>query len=183
MLAGGLKAALLLNTEPEFDSAAGSAASAALRQAKLVVSLSPFKANMAFSDVLLPIAPFTETSGTFVNAEGRIQSFHAVVKPLGETRPGWKVLRVLANLLGVVGFDFDSSQDVLAKVCGLPPAGQTHLGANLLSNATTASIDLSAAVGEPAVASIYALDSLVRRATSLQLTADAKAALAQEVAA
>lgn len=183
MLAGGLKAVLLLNNEPEFDSAAGAAAAAALRQAKLVVTLSPFKANMAFSDVLLPIAPFTETSGTFVNAEGRVQSFHAVVRPLGETRPGWKVLRVLANLLGVAGFDFDSSQDVLAKVCGLPPAEQTHVAADLLSNATTVGIDLSPAAGEPVVASIYALDSVVRRATSLQLTADAKAATAQEVAA
>jgi len=183
MLAGGLKAVLLLNNEPEFDSAAGAKAAAALRQAKLVVTLSPFKANMAFSDVLLPIAPFTETSGTFINAEGRVQGFHAVVKPLGETRPGWKVLRVLANLLEVPGFDFDSSQDVLNKVCGLPPAEQTHLGAELLSNATKAGIDLSPAAGEPAVASIYALDSVVRRATSLQLTADAKAAATQEVAA
>ena len=77
MLAGGLKAALLLNTEPEFDSAAGAAAAKALGQAEMVVTLSPFKANMAFSDVLLPIAPFTETSGSFVNAEGRLQSFHA----------------------------------------------------------------------------------------------------------
>ncbi len=183
MLAGGLKAVLLLNVEPEFDSAAGSAAAAALRQAKLVVTMSPFKANMAFSDVLLPIAPFTETSGTFINAEGRVQSFHAVVKPLGETRPGWKVLRVLATLLDVPGFDFNSSQDVLDKVCGLPPADQTHLGPALLSNATKASIDLSPAAREPVVASIYALDSIVRRATSLQLTADAKAAATQEVAA
>ncbi|MDP2371140.1 NADH-quinone oxidoreductase subunit NuoG [Rhodoferax sp.] len=183
MLAGGLKAVVLLNNEPEFDSTAGAAAGAALRQAKLVVTLSPFKANMAFSDVLLPIAPFTETSGTFVNAEGRVQGFHAVVRPLGETRPAWKVLRVLANLLEVPGFDFDSSQDVLNKVCGLPPADQTHLGAALLSNATKAGIDLAPAASEPVVASIYALDSLVRRASSLQQTADARAAAAQEVAA
>jgi hypothetical protein len=71
-----------------------------LGKAQMVVTLSPFKANMDISDVLLPIAPFTETSGTFVNAEGRVQGFHAVVKPLGETRPAWKVLRVLANLMG-----------------------------------------------------------------------------------
>ena len=66
----------------------------------MVVTLSPFKANLDISDVLLPIAPFTETSGSFVNAEGRLQSFHAVVRPLGDTRPAWKVLRVLGNLLG-----------------------------------------------------------------------------------
>ena len=112
-----------------------------------------------------------------------MQSFHAVVKPLGETRPGWKVLRVLATLLDVPGFDFNSSQDVLDKVCGLPPADKTHLGPALLSNATKASIDLSPAAREPVVASIYALESIVRRATSLQLTADAKAAATQEVAA
>ncbi len=82
------------------------------------MTLSPFKANMEISDVLLPIAPFTETSGTFVNAEGRVQSFHAVVKPLAETRPAWKVLRVLANLLGVQGVDYESSQDVLTTAIG-----------------------------------------------------------------
>lgn len=87
MLDGQLKGLVLLNTEPVYDSAAGAAASARLSNAEMVVTLSPFKANMAFSDVLLPIAPFTETPGTFVNAEGRVQSFYAVVKPLGETRP------------------------------------------------------------------------------------------------
>ena len=115
MLAGGVKAALLLNTEPEFDSAAGAKAAAALSAMDMVVTLSPFKANMAFSDVLLPIAPFTETSGSFVNAEGRVQSFHAVVKPLGQTRPAWKVLRVLANLLGLPNLAFETSQDVLKQ--------------------------------------------------------------------
>ena len=113
MLAGSLKAVLLLNTEPEFDSAAGPAAAAALDRCDMVVTMSPFKANLAFSDVLLPIAPFTETSGSFVNAEGRLQSFHAVVKPAGDARPAWKVLRVLANMLGLPGFAFDASTDVL----------------------------------------------------------------------
>jgi NADH-quinone oxidoreductase subunit G len=170
MLAGGLKAAILLNTEPEFDSAAGSAAAQALGQAEMVVTLSPFKANMAFSDVLLPIAPFTETSGSFVNAEGRLQSFHAVVKPLAETRPAWKVLRVLANLLDVPGVSFETSQDVLARATAKPLAA---------SNATRAAINLAAAAGTPSVAAIYQLDGIVRRAPSLQLTADAR----QEVTA
>ena len=175
MLAGGLKAVLLLNNEPEFDSAAGASAKAALGQADMVVTLSPFKANLDFSDVLLPIAPFTETPGTFVNAEGRVQSFHAVVKPLGETRPAWKVLRVLANLLDLPGFEFESSQDVLNHMRGAQHAEMTHVPADKLSNATSASIDL-AATGPtpPAVASIYQLDGLVRRASSLQMTADAR---------
>ena len=175
MLAGKLKAVLLLNTEPEFDSAMGAAAKLALNAAQMVVTLSPFKANMDFSDVLLPIAPFTETPGTFINAEGRVQSFHAVVKPLGGARPAWKVLRVLANLLGLPGFDFESSQDVLKQVQG---ADTAQVPADRLVNTTQAAIDLSTAdaTPAPAVASIYQLDSLVRRATSLQLTADARRA-------
>jgi NADH-quinone oxidoreductase subunit G len=174
MLDGSLKAVVLLNTEPEFDTAAGAAAVAALDKAEMVVTLSPFKANMAFSDVLLPIAPFTETSGSFVNAEGRLQSFHAVVKPLAETRPAWKVLRVLANLLDIPGFAFETSQDVLARATAQPLN---------LSNAVRADVRLGGAVSAPentpVVAAIYQLDSIVRRAPSLQLTADAR----QEVAA
>ena len=181
MLDGTLKAVILLNTEPEFDSAPGPNAVAALNTAQMVVTLSPFKANMRFSDVLLPIAPFTETPGTFVNAEGRVQSFHAVVKPLGEARPAWKVMRVLANLLGLPGFDFESSQDVLNQIDGIS-GGQ--VAATLLSNASDASIQLTSAnEAVPTVASIYQLDSLVRRATSLQLTADARSATHGEVSA
>ena len=165
MLDGSLKAAILLNTEPEFDTAAGAAAVAALDKAEMVVTLSPFKANMAFSDVLLPIAPFTETSGSFVNAEGRLQSFHAVVKPRGETRPAWKVLRVLGNLLDVPGFNFETSQEVLAKATAQPLQ---------LSNAIRADVRLGGSVSEPVVAAIYQLDGIVRRAASLQQTADAR---------
>jgi NADH-quinone oxidoreductase subunit G len=170
MLAGGLRAAILLNTEPRFDSAAR-----ADIQADMVVTLSPFKANLDCSDVLLPIAPFTETAGTFINAEGRVQSFHGVVKPLGDTRPAWKVLRVLGNMLGVSGFDFESSQDVLAKVVQ-PDAAFAPV--DKLSNSTQAPIRLDVAAAEPVSAAIYQLDSIVRRAPSLQLTADAKASLA-----
>ncbi|HQR99080.1 MULTISPECIES: NADH-quinone oxidoreductase subunit NuoG [unclassified Polaromonas] len=180
MLTGGLKAVLLLNNEPEFDSAAGASAGTSLIAAQMVVTLSPFKANMAFSDVLLPIAPFSETPGTFVNAEGRVQGFHAVTKPLGETRPAWKVLRVLANLLELPGFDFESAQDVLKQV---PAAAAAQVPAEYLGNSTQAGIDLSAAGPSPVVASIYQLDGMVRRATSLQLTADARQALAGEGAA
>jgi NADH-quinone oxidoreductase subunit G len=186
MLDGQLKAVVLLNTEPEFDSAPGAKAMAALNAAQMVVTLSPFKANMSFSDVLLPIAPFTETPGTFVNAEGRVQSFHAVVKPLGDARPAWKVLRVLANLLGLPDFDFESSQDVLGKVKGISDG---HVSAADLNNASDDGIQLTNThQAAPVVATIYQLDSLVRRATSLQLTADARSQvrvqfIAEEVAA
>ena len=182
MLGGQLKALFLLNNEPELDSAAGAQAALALTKTSMVVTLSPFKANMAFSDVLLPIAPFTETPGTFVNAEGRVQSFHAVVKPLGETRPAWKVLRVLGNMLGLPGFAFESSLEVLAQVFGPAVDGLSQVAAGKLNNASDVLPTAGAApASRPAVASIYQLDSLVRRATSLQLTADARqGAVSQE---
>jgi NADH-quinone oxidoreductase subunit G len=166
-----LKAALLLGCEPAFDTAAGHAGVVALSKMQMVVSLNAFKTNMDCADVLLPIAPFTETSGTFVNAEGRAQSFHAVVKPLGEARPAWKVLRVLGNMLGVAGFDFDSTQEVLAAA---------NLDVSKLSNATTASEAPAgnapqATSSKACTASIYQLDGIVRRAPALQLTADARA--------
>ncbi len=177
MLAGGLKGVLLLNNEPVYDSAAGAKAAVVLGQGEMVVTLSPFKANMEFSDVLLPIAPFTETSGSFVNAEGRLQSFHAVVKPLGETRPAWKVLRVLANLLDLPGFDFETSQGVLAQITGA--SGVSGVPSEQLSNAVQAAALEPGAVmttADPVVASIYQLDGIVRRSTSLQLTADGRLA-------
>lgn len=185
MLAGGLKAVFLLNTEPEFDSAAGARAGEALGQADMVVTLSPFQANLEFSDVLLPIAPWTETPGTFVNAEGRVQSFHAVVKPLAETRPAWKVLRVLGNMLGLQGFTWESAQEVLVAARGAADAQQPLAQRDKLSNRTAKAVWLGDTSARPVTASIYQLDGVVRRAPSLQLTADAQVALrqAQEVAA
>jgi NADH-quinone oxidoreductase subunit G len=180
MLSGALKAVILLNAEPEFDSAAGRNAKAALEQAEMVVTLSPFKANMEFSDVLLPIAPWTETPGTFVNAEGRVQSFHAVVKPLADTRPGWKVLRVLGNMLGLAGFDYESAQEVLVAARGEADAQQAFVQGGLLSNKTSAAIDMNVQASKPTTAAIYQLDPIVRRAPALQLTADAQAARAPQ---
>jgi len=174
MRAGALRAALLLNTEPMFDAAGGSTAAAKLGAAAMVVTLSPFKANMEFSDVLLPIAPFTETSGSFVNAEGRVQGFHAVVKPAGDARPAWKVLRVLANMLELPGFEYETSRDVLALVDLAQSEIGTFVPTAKLGNQTTVAIDLAPAEGAPCVASIYQLDSIVRRAPALQLTADAR---------
>ena len=172
MLSGSCKAVVLLGCEPAADSAAGAAAVAALQQADMVVSLNAFKTNLDVADVLLPISPFTETSGTFVNAAGLAQSFHAVVKPLGETRPAWKVLRVLCNLMGIPGTDFETSQDVLAAT-GLT-VGQVSEAQ--LSNACDAPIEFKAIAldAAPSVAGIYQLDGIVRRAPALQHTVDAK---------
>ncbi len=169
MAQGGLKAVILLGTEPAYDMAGGDRAAQALSQAELVVSLNPFQANLDIADVLLPIAPFTETAGTFVNTEGRAQSFHGVVRPLGETRPGWKVLRVLGSMMGLGGFEFETIEDV--RKAALPADIPARL-----SNATQAQIDTARVEHVPAVASIYQLDGIVRRAPSLQLTADARGA-------
>jgi len=172
MLGGKLKAALLLNVEPAFDTANPSAAVAALQKAEMVVALTPFRdAAIDCADVLLPIAPFTETSGSFVNAEGRVQGFHGVVKPLGDARPAWKVLRVLGNMLGLQGFDFETSEDVRTEALKGDIASR-------LNNRTGAAVAQAAASTQDlervADVAIYGTDSLVRRATSLQLTADAK---------
>jgi NADH-quinone oxidoreductase subunit G len=168
ILAGQAKAVLLLHVEPEGDTAAG--ARHALGQADMVVSLNAFQTNMDVADVLLPVAPFTETSGSFVNAEGRVQSFHAVVPPLGQTRPAWKVLRVLGNLLGVAGMAQEQSTQVLAET-GLAPGWVDRAR---LDNATGADVVLEPAAGTPCVAPIYGLDGLVRRAPALQATHDAQ---------
>ena len=107
------KAYLLLNIEPELDCQHAALAKAAMAKAECVVALTAYKSQaLENADILLPIAPFTETSGTFMSMDGRGQSFQAVTKPLGECRPGWKVLRVLANTLGIEGFDFNSSEEV-----------------------------------------------------------------------
>ena len=178
MLGGpALKACLLLNVEPTLDAADAAAASAAMNAAEMVVVLTPFKnAAHEFADVMLPIAPFSETSGTFVNAEGRVQSFHGVVKPLGETRPAWKVLRVLGNLLALPGFDFETSEAVRAEALGDGSTIATRLGNDTAADPAAG----QGIVGLERIADvpIYSADPLVRRSPSLQLTADARAPFA-----
>jgi len=174
MLDDPRQAYLLLHAEPEFDFANAVAARAALEKAELVVVMSPFRHGTAYADILLPIAPFTETAGTFVSSEGRVQSFHGVVPPLGETRPGWKVLRVLGTLLGLTGFAADTADEVRGSVLA---AGGDVAGS--LSNAAQTAPVRPAAAASPvervADVPIYFADALVRRAPSLQRTADAKA--------
>ena len=178
MLSQGMPALLLLNVEPELDAADPVAARAALQRSGLVVALTAFKdAVVENADVLLPIAPFTETAGSFVNAEGRLQSFTGVVPPLGETRPAWKILRVLGNLLDLPGFSQDSAEQVRAEALG-----KTAGLAARLDNRGPA-LPASLAADRPlleriADVPIYAADALVRRAEALQLTADARAPVA-----
>ena len=163
-----VKAMVLLHAEPVDDCAQAQDALKSLATKDMVITLSPFKANMEFSDVLLPVSPFSETAGTFINTEGRAQSFHGVVRPLGETRPAWKVLRVLANMLGVSGFDYDTVEQIREDV--LLPDWSSRLS-NACDQAMT---ELPAMAHPPETARIYQLDGLVRRAPSLQQTADAQ---------
>ena len=159
------EALLLLNVEPALDCADPRAAA----KAKFVVNLTAWKSDVG--DVLLPIAPFTETAGTFISTEGRVQSFHACALPLGEARPAWKVLRVLGNLLGRPGFGFDTVEEVRRACLG----GRDV--ATLLQNAIEAEAKTAsrpAGLERIADVPIYFADPLVRRAPSLQKTRDAR---------
>jgi NADH-quinone oxidoreductase subunit G len=163
---------VLVNVEPELDCADPHAVRHAFEVSNFVVSLTAFKTGLEYADALLPIAPFTETSGTFVSTEGRVQSFHAVVHPLGDARPGWKVLRVLGSLLGRQGFDFDTVEQVRAAcIAGRDVAG-------LLSNAievrATDTLEKVQGIQRITDVPIYFADPLVRRAPPLQKTKDAR---------
>ncbi|HEU4775439.1 MAG TPA: NADH-quinone oxidoreductase subunit NuoG [Telluria sp.] len=170
------QAYILLNVEPQLDAVNPQQAADALKRADMVVVLSAYKHGMEYADVLLPVSPFSETSGTFVNCEGRAQSFNGTVKPLADTRPGWKVLRVLGNVLGLSGFDYDTSEAIRDEVLG---AGVTDVSSRL-NNAGKAA-PVAAAFGNASAPErvtdvpIYFADAVVRRAESLQKTADAAA--------
>jgi len=172
------KAYVLLNAEPELDCANPQQARAALDGAEMVVAMSAFKHGFDYADVLLPIAPFSETAGTFVNCEGRAQSFNGTVKPLGEARPAWKVLRVLGGLLGVEGFDYETSEAVRDEALG---KGVTDLSGKL-NNVGKGVVQASAygnagALERVTDVPIYFADAIARRSEPLQRTADANIAL------
>jgi NADH-quinone oxidoreductase subunit G len=184
------KAYVLLNAEPELDSFNPQVARSALNQAEMVVVMSPYKHGNDFADVLLPIAPFSETSGTFVNAEGRAQSFNGTVKPLGDTRPAWKVLRVLGNLLELSGFDYDTSEAIRNEIIGANAPADANLLPRLNNLGKAAPQAEVAAAGlqleRVADVSIYATDAIVRRSLPLQQTNDGaapKAHLSADLAA
>lgn len=184
MIQEPLKGYLLLGLEPELDCLAGSTARVAMEAAEFIVMLSPFTtAARDYADVQLPLAPFSETSGTFVNCEGRAQRFCGAVEPLGDTRPGWKILRVLGNLLGLSGFDYASSAEVCNGVNwdGVTPSSrlkQWKLDAPPAGDKKS-EINLERITEIP----IYAVDPIVRRASALQQTADNPAPAARMNAA
>ncbi|HSL70020.1 MAG TPA: molybdopterin-dependent oxidoreductase, partial [Longimicrobiales bacterium] len=124
-----------------------------------------------FAHVLLPIGTFAETSGTFINAEGRWQSFLGAAQPVGESRPGWKVLRVLGNLLELAGFDYVTSEEVRDELKGR--VGEAKPDTAFVARRTlNGERPGGAAVDVP----MYQIDALVRRAPALQRTREAQAA-------
>jgi NADH-quinone oxidoreductase subunit G len=174
MFAQPRKAYFLLGVEPDLDCHNPQQAVAALRAADLVVMLTPFADGSArdHADVLLPIAPFSETSGSFVNCEGRVQSFNGVVRPFGDARPAWKVLRVLGNLLALAGFEQDSSEQVRDEII---PAGSEFIGGldNRLAALPFVLPSTVAGLQRVADVPIHFADPLARHAPALQQTRDA----------
>jgi NADH-quinone oxidoreductase subunit G len=169
------KAWLLLHAEPEMDAVNPPAAVQSLLNAKMVVVMSPYRHGADYADVMLPVSPFTETSGTCVNCEGSVRSFQAAARPLGDTRPAWKVLSALGRQLELEGFEYDSTQSVretflgkdaqdvrgkLNNITGLSPF-YTRVDPVALERLTDIPLSLS--------------DPIVRRATALQQTPDAVA--------
>jgi len=177
MLNKGLKGYVLLGVEPELDSYDGAKALENLQKAEFVVALTAYVTDTmkTYANVLLPISVFTETSGSYVNNAGTWQSFTAVVTPKNDVRPGWKVLRVLGNLLNISGFDYDSSEQVRNEVCEKlgQKTADTLNSWHVPSDLTARKVDGLQRITE---LPIYAADMVVRRASALQLTRDATTA-------
>ncbi len=176
MLANPRQAYLLFNVEPAHDCNDPALAMQAVRSAGFVVAISPWAdaALQDVADVLLPIGPFTETSGTFVNAEGRWQSFKGVASPVGDSRPGWKVLRVLGNQFGLDGFEQGSSEEIRDALRG--QTGPVALDNRQPPGPVVAGVTANGGLERIGDVAIYSIDALVRRAASLQMTPDAGAA-------
>jgi len=175
VLSGDRKAVLLMNIEPDADLPNPTQARAALAKANTVIAMSSYKSSdlLEVADVILPISTFTETVSTFVNAEGTVQTVQPSVKPLGDSRPAWKVLRVLGGLLGLDGFLFNMPEEVLGEA--LNESYCTRLSNKATSNAITNG-NLAPFNGLERITdvNIYAGDQIVRRSPALQLTRDAK---------
>ncbi len=173
MLSSPKKALIAFNIEPEFDVANPVAAMNAIDAAdfKVVINNYASDAMKDYADVILPLSAFTETSGTYVNAEGFWQSFKGATAPLGESRPGWKILRVLANLMNVDGFDYMSSEDVRGEV--KEQCRDLQLDNTVSVDAPVAEVKTVTGLQRVGDVPLYAVDALVRRSTPLQLTKDA----------
>ena len=173
MVAAPPKAFVVLHAEVELDCADGRGARAAMDKAGFVVALSPFMHGAVnYADVILPVSPFTETPGTFISTEGRVQSFNATVKPLGESRPAWKVIRVLGSMLGLEGFGHETVEEV--RVECLRGGDVATLLSNRTGVAPQAAKAAVAGLQRVADVPINFADPLVRRSEPLQRAADSR---------
>jgi len=179
MLESALDVVVLVNVEPDADIHATTDAVRKLSRQNYVIALTPFvsEALLEVADLLLPIGTFAETSGTYVNAAGTWQSFSGVANPIGESRPCWKVLRVLGNLLNAEGFDYVTSEDVLTEFKSL--LGEVD-GGNYQANGKIAKPNGADRPADEIDTPLYSIDSLVRRANALQKTLSAKRAAGDE---
>ena len=180
MFAQARKAYVLMGVEPEFDCANPQQATSALEHAALVVMVTPFlgEAAMAYADVLLPSAAFAETAGTYISTEGRVQSVHGACRPPGDARPGWKVLRVLANVLALPGFEYESSEQVRDEFISTSSCFIDNLDNGVDLSLEPVFSTVKSALERIADVPIYSSDALVRRAPALQQTKDAAEPLA-----
>ena len=171
MVEAGLDAYVLMGLEPELDCADGARAREALNAARFVVSLSAFRseAMSEYADVILPIAAFAETEGAFVNLSGTRQSFGAAAPPYADSRPAWRVLRVLGNLFELGGFEQETIEDVRA---GLGEPGSAGTRGWTLPRGLPAPVDDG--IERIALVPMYAADVLLRRSKPLQATRDAE---------
>jgi NADH-quinone oxidoreductase subunit G len=174
MLQQPLKCYILYALEPEFDSILGAQALQTLQEADFVIVLSSYQSDtlLEIADVLLPIAAFTENSGTMINVDGTWQSNSSVVHAFGDSRPGWKVIRVLGNIAGLDNFEYASVEQITATIkqqigSNHPLTSWKNTCPGVLNNPVSKSIVRIAPIA------LYATDSLVRRAEALQATKDA----------
>jgi len=177
LLQSNARAYVMMNLEPLMDLPNPQQTRAALTKADTVITLSAFTNPdlLELADVILPITPYTETVGTYINMAAQVQTMQPAVRPLADARPAWKVLRAMGSLLNLDGFLYNVPEEVLADALAKPLE-------HSLSNSFTANAQilnksiLSGSIQRLADQAIYASDAIVRRAPSLQLTRDAKMA-------
>ncbi|TQV87830.1 NADH-quinone oxidoreductase subunit NuoG [Aliikangiella coralliicola] len=169
MLTSGLKSYFLINCEPDVESVWSKQALQNLQNAECVIALTPFADGRVpeYADIMLPIAGCYETSGTYINVEGKWQSFAASVSAPGDARPGWKVLRVLANLFELSGFDYESSKQVIDE---LHEKFEAVGDIRVARKVPPPLMQVSEQEASRECLGLYMVDPMVRRAKALQQT-------------
>lgn len=163
-----LRAYVLMGLDALHDTAVPVIAKQALKRASFVVALHSFDSEFLrqTADVILPMACFTETSGTFVGIDKQWQQFAGAVAPRGDSRPAWKILRVLGNVSHVEGFDYISSQDVVDEVRQMRAERHDKSVPPYIPDSLTVESDLMMISEVP----MYRTDALLRHSEALQKT-------------